>query len=249
MKIDLFTFIAQIVNFVILIVLLYFVLFKRIVRAIDERESAMEEDLKRLEADQKSAQEMIGEYEELLSEFESEKQAMFDEAKQEVKEEKDRRYEEAQREIEEKKAQWNRRIEDEKSEFLSRLQKVIGLEVYETAENVLQDLAGQDLQSSIWRRWINTLKNLSKGETDLFCDRYAKRKKEEIRIVSSFALQEKERGEIEKELSRILQQKLQLTFCEDPASLGICLEIDGYELNWTSKRYLKKLRDRFEQIV
>ena len=56
MQFDLFTFIAQIINFIILVAVLWKILFKRIIKAMDEREANIRSDIEVAEEKKREAQ-------------------------------------------------------------------------------------------------------------------------------------------------------------------------------------------------
>jgi len=250
MKIDLFTFIAQIINFIILVVLLYFFLYKKIIEAIDHKEKMIREEFEKAKGERKVAEEERSKYETHLREFEGQKGELLTQAQEEARGEKEQLLNQARSEIDQKREKWERRIETEKKEFLERLQKKMGAEVYATAQFVLEDLANADLQNQIYQRFVEVLEALSEEQKTEFQKAYKGEKKEKFEVVSSFELSQEEKESLNATLSKILQQEIKVSFLVDPeATLGITIFIDSYRLSWTTKNYFDFLSEKFEEVL
>lgn len=250
MNIDLFTFIAQIINFIILVILLYFFLYKKIINAIDNREKGIRDEFERAREEKKLAEEEKNHYEAELRELDKQKENLIAKAEEEARQEKEEFLEEAKEEIEHKKKTWERKLETEKNEFLTYLQKTIGSEIYNTAQSVLQELANVDLQKQIFERFVNLLENLSEEQVAAFQNAYRERTKEGVILLSAFELSQEERDAILKPLAKILEEEPKIFFRIDPEkTLGITIKINSFRFSWTTKNYFEKLEDQFEKVL
>jgi F-type H+-transporting ATPase subunit b len=247
MKVDLFTFIAQIVNFIILVILLYYFLFKKIIRAIDQREETMRKEFEEAKNKREEAEQTIVEHKNQLNALDAQKEAWIKEAQTQAREERERLLEEARHSILEKKKEWSKKLEGEKTDFLKTLQEKIAEEVYSIAESVVTELANVELQKMLYQRFLKVMEGLSEEEMNNFRNIYFQAKEKEIKIFASFELSDKEKGEIEQILNRILEAKPEISFHSD--SLGISLKLAGFQLNWTSKNYFEKLEKKFEKVL
>lgn len=250
MKIDLFTFISQIINFIIFVVLLYFFLFKKIIRAIDNREETLRNEFEKAEEGNKAAEKDRIKYESLLKEFDSEKKDLRSKAVEESKQEKKKLLQDARNEINEKKSTWEKRIESEKKDFLKAIQRKIGTEVYTAAEFVLKNLANSKLQHQIYEQFINVLETLPDDRIKTFQEAYQKRSKEHVEVISAFKFSGNEEEEILHKLTKILQEPPKIVFSTDPNEpLGLSLKIDSFYLHWSTKPYFENLEGAFEKIL
>lgn len=250
MKIDLFTFIAQIINFIILIILLYFFLYKKIIRAIDQREKKIRDEFEKAQEEKKAAEEEKSEYEKSLHELEERKEELLAKAHEEASQEKKQMLEQIRSEVEEKKRSWEKKIETQKKEFLQTLQKKIGSEVYGIAESILGEISNAELQKQIYLRFLENLKMLNDAQIADLKKSYRERKKEAIDLVSSHELTSDEKNEIQSIFSQILEEEPKIHFDIDPEyTLGITVKFDGFRLSWTAKNYFEKLDKKFQELL
>lgn len=248
MQIDLFTFIAQIVNFLILVALLYFFLFKKILVAIDKREKTIREEFETAKTTKEEAESKKNAYERELKEFAEEKEQLRKEAKLQVNEEKAKLLTEAKTALAEKKQAWENKLAQEKGDFFTRLEKKIAEEVYATSETVVAQLAGAELDRMLFQSFLKKVQELPKEQTDTLRTLYFKTKEERMTILSSFDPLEKEQEEIKQALSQILGETPRIDFRKErDHTLGISLKLGGFQLHWTSKHYFETLEEKFEK--
>jgi len=249
-KIDLFTFISQIINFIIFVILLYFFLFKKIIRAIDNREATLRAEFEKAEEDNKAAEKDRAKYESLLKKLDSEKKDLRSKAAEETQQEKEKLLQDARKEINEKKRIWEKQIESDKRDFLKALQRKIGMEVYSAAEFVLKDLANSKLQHQIYERFMTVLQTLPEDRIKIFQDAYQKGNKDQVEVISAFKFSSNEEEEILQVLTKILQEAPKIIFRTDPNEpLGLSLKLDSFHLHWSTKPYIENLEAAFEKIL
>jgi len=249
-KIDLFTFISQIINFVVFVILLYFFLFKKVIRAIDKREATLRAEFEKAEEGTKAAEIDRIKYESLLKELDSEKKDLMSKAIKETTQEKEKLLQDARNEINEKKRTWEMGIENEKKDFLKALQRKIGMEVYSAAEFVLKNLANAKLQHQIYERFMSVLQTLPVDRIKTFQDAYQKRNKDPVEVISAFKFSSNEEEEILQVLTKILQEKPKIAFKTDPTEpLGLSLKLDSFYLHWSTKPYFENLEGAFKKIL
>lgn len=250
MKIDLFTFVSQIINFSLFVFLLYYFLFRKVVKAIDAREETIRSEFEKAEESKKAAEEQEAKYEALLLDLDEKKEELSSKAIEEVKQEKTHLLEEAQTEIDEKKKRWEERVNKEKKTFFDELKRKIGKEVYSTAEFVLKDLANVELQKLIYQKFINILQTLSSEKKQAIEEVYRGRKEKAVEVITVFKLGEEEEKAILQELTKIVQDTPKIKYRVDPNEpLGICLKLDSYLLHWSTKNYFEKLEATFEEVL
>jgi len=250
MKLDLFTFFAQIINFIVLVLLLYHFLFKKIIRAIDQREETISDEFKEAEKKKEEARLAAQEHKKQLKEFHLQKIELLKKAKDQVNEEKTRDLELARVSIAEKQREWEKKLENEKEEFLKKLQEKIAKTTYTIADSVVTDLASVDFQSLIYKRFLEFLNQLSQERLQNFRQVYSEAKEKKITILSSFELSNEEKDQIEALIKELLKNEAVIVYkIEANHFLGISLKIGGFQLNWTSSNYFAKLEDEFEKIL
>ena len=159
-------------------------------------------------------------------------------------------YKKVARSINEKKRTWEKGIESEKKNFLKALQRKIGMEVYSAAEFVLKDLSSSTLQHQIYERFMSVLQTLPEDRIKTFQEAYQKRNKEQVEVIAAFKFSSNEEEEILQVLTKILQETPKIVFKTGPDEpLGLILQLDSFQLNWSTKPYFENLEGTFEKIL
>lgn len=244
MEIDLFTVIAQIVNFIILLLLLKYLLYGRITEAMDKREEMIasrinDAELKKSEADEK--------YKDLLrkeEQLERESKSRLRKAAEEAEASKKVMLEDARHEVEETKKRWHESVRRQQQSFLRELRLRSGEEVYAVARKALSELADADLETQIALAFIARLRDLpDPGKQEIF--RLVQDSSEGIAVHSSFDLAE----ELKKNLLEVLHgqfgKELSVSFeLSSELVCGIELRAGDRRVSWTLDNYLSTLEDK-----
>lgn len=250
MQIDLFTFIAQIANFVILILLLYHFLFKKIIRAIDEREETIRNEFTEAEAAKQTAEQDKKDYERQLRNFEEQKEKWQKEAQAEIYQGKKELLEEAKRSIEQRKKDWESKLEREKELFLTTFKEAVAHEVYNTADALVQDLATADVDRMLFTRFLTILRTLPEEQKQEFQSAYVERNKDSFQISSSFPLLDEEKKQLEELLSEILATSPAIVYEEERKDFwGIELKFGSFRFSFSSTHYLEKLEETYKKVL
>ncbi len=255
MHIDWFTFIAQIVNFFVLVVILRYVLYRPILEALEARrqtvESAVAEAataLDRAEHDRKALSEEREAYEHRKTEL----RRHLDE---EMEAERAKLLEAAKRELEEMSAGWKRRLAQEKASAGRMIAELAGNELVTVTRRMMRDLSDSALEEAMvrafLRRWAKASAEEQKHRTELIRNR-----KSAILVRTSTDLPE----QLREELSRVIAMETDLAataavsaVCQyetDPELIGgieVC--IDDRRISWSFAEYLSMLEDRVHDIL
>jgi F-type H+-transporting ATPase subunit b len=156
-----FTFFAQIVNFVILIALLYRFLYGPILRAMAEREEKLAARFREAEAAQERAEAEGERFNELRVELDAARQQLQDDAAAEAADMRKRLLAEARDEVDALSTRWFAGVEREKTTFLQAIRERIGEEVVDVARRTLADLGDVRLEAQIAAEFTRRLLNLS----------------------------------------------------------------------------------------
>lgn len=161
MLIDPFTIIAQIVNFLVLVLLLRRFLYRPIIKAMDRREERIASRLEEAEKIKGEAEREAESYRSKNREFEGERLRMLAAAEEGAQAERKALTKKARAEVDEAQAKWYEAIEREKVSFLQDLKRRTSKQVYTIAGRAWQDLANADLERHIVDTFIDRL-----GRTD-----------------------------------------------------------------------------------
>lgn len=249
MNIDLFTAAAQIVNFLILILLLRRFLYGRIIRAMDERQNrilAEQADAERKRADAARAE---AEYRRKESELNEQRGAILARVGQEAGTERNRLFQEARSAVDAEKSRWEESLRSRQEAFYRELREGIGREALDTARNALRDLAGQDLDRRIIETFIERLRGLDESRKRELSEtvRASGRSPETF---SSMEIPIDLREELSRVIHETFQTDSEVRFGRSPNLIGgIELRMDGSKLAWSMENYLSGLEERLAGVL
>jgi ATP synthase F0 subunit b len=158
LSLDLATILFQIINFLILAGLLYWLLFKPVMRTIRERREEKEGVLRELERERQVVAERRAELDERLSRMEEEAANTIAEARQEAEEEREELLQEARAEVEqilvEAQADAYRvrqqAVESFRSDLVDATLDVSGMVIHKTVPDEVHDSLVRKLSDRIW---------------------------------------------------------------------------------------------------
>lgn len=119
------TILAQILNFLILVVILRAVAYKPVARLLQQRSDKIRGDLNQAEADRKAAEQTLADYKAQLSDAHKKAQEIVDKANVTARKEHDAAVEETRREIERMKSSAQAEIENERNRAFDEMKSQI----------------------------------------------------------------------------------------------------------------------------
>jgi F-type H+-transporting ATPase subunit b len=160
MNIDWFTFVAQIINFLILVGLLRWFLYGPIVRAMQQREDKIATrwkgaEQRRVEADEKALQ-----YDQKNVEFEQQREDLLKEAHREAHEHRERLTREARDDVEQRRVEWLQSLTRERTEMLDEIRQQLGELAVNATRHTLSELASADLEEWVVRNFVSRIQQL-----------------------------------------------------------------------------------------
>ena len=248
MEFDLFTFIAQIVNFLILVALLRIFLYKRVIQAMDAREAKIASRLQSAEDKQQAADREAESYRTRKAELEEQRDQLLDRAREEAARRRTELIEEAEQEVDESRERWHRGLEQQKERFLDTLRKRSGEQAHRIARRALQDLAEEDLDQRIGSIFLKRLKNLEEQDRTELKERLTD--SGNARLASAFDLPDSLRKELQKELAGIAGSEVRLAYESAPELIaGIELKVEDQKIGFNLDQYLDDLEQRLNRIL
>jgi F-type H+-transporting ATPase subunit b len=248
LKLDLFTIIAQIVNFLILIALLRYFLFNRIRKAMDDREKKIESRLQEADTKKQEADREAESYRTRVKEFEEKREELLSLASKDAEAERVKLLENARADGESERRKWAESLEAQKELFLRELRSLSGEQVYAVARKALKDLADENLERQMITAFIARI-----GEAGVLKKDDSEEDKKppgEIIISSSF------------EIEPIMRERLTATLREKyggdrPIRFersvdfigGIEMKAGGSKISWSLDRYIDTLEERFRAML
>jgi F-type H+-transporting ATPase subunit b len=247
--IDWFTIIAQIFNFIILVLLLRKFLYRPILKVMKEREDRIRSQLDEAEEKQKEAEEQIVLYQQKNQGWKAEHEELLRDAKHEVENTRKQLMKKVRQDVEVHQSHWDQAVEREKKEFLDSLRKKISQQTFVAVRRVLNELANVELEAHISKVFIDRLKNMDEKQVAEY--RQAIEKSDAgVLVRSAFALPEQTRDQIEAAARKQFLNSQPVKFEIDSELVcGIELRAAGYKLVWSLAEYLERLEDLFEEGV
>lgn len=248
MTFDAFTFVAQIINFIILVLLLRHFLYKRIVKVMDEREQNIKNRIEEAEQKKEEAEEEKKNYSQKKQELDEKKEDMISRAQKEAEEKKKGLVEKARQDVEQTRKRWRESLNRQKKMFLDDLQRRTGEEVFAVARKVLRDLADEDLEKHIAETFLRRIRNLKDEEKERLKESLKEADQKAV-ILSRFKMPESFRRKAEKTVKEVLGKNTRLSFksAEDLIG-GVELEAGDRKTAWGIDIYLGELEEKMSEI-
>jgi F-type H+-transporting ATPase subunit b len=238
-----FTVVAQIVNFLVLVVLLKYLLYNRIVKAMDERERKIQSRLTEAEEKEKAAEREVESLREKNRDFDEQREKMLAQVKEEADERRKELTQEARRAVTNLQLVWQEAIQREKKSFVQDLRKMAATQVYAIARKAFEDLADADLGERMVDVFLVRIQKMKKEEREALATSI-KEGGNEVVIRSAFEISPKMR----KKMTRALHQHLtdEINPHYETASdliVGIELKTRGRKIAWNLQHYLDTLEE------
>lgn len=244
MGIDWFTFSAQLINFVILIVLLQRFLYQPILRAMNQRKQRIQAALTEAEEKGLEAEKAAQKYQEQRQAFAAQRQVQWEAALEEIDREKNTLAQQAKAEVNQARSQWYEALEQEKQVFFEQLRQRTGAEMARVLRQACGELAGISLETQMIQVFSDRLQNLPPEEkqalgADLNPDT------DNCFVRSAFPLNEAQRHQLQRLITQEISPQARIMWQEIPELIcGIQLVASGQELSWSLGRYLDDFEDQ-----
>ncbi len=237
MLIDWTTVIAQIVNFLILLVLLKYFLYDRIISAMDKREERIQDRLEEAERKRQEAERELNEFEEKNRKMDRKREEILNQAREEAESYKKELIQDARQEVESLQKRWRRSIEQEKESFIRELRRLAGKQVYDICRRALAELADTEVQDRTVAVFIDRFERMEEGKkADLLSVDGA------MVVKSGQELDSEKRKKIEKALQGAVEGAPEISYETDPdLILGIEVKRRDKKVAWSLENYLSNL--------
>lgn len=244
MQIDWFTFVAQVVNFLILVYLLKRFLYGPILAAVDRRQETIEGRLEEAMKTRQQAERELEAHRQERQELERRRDEVLEEARNEAEARKRELMKDVREEVEEARRRWEEVIEREKREYLADLRDRVGRRVFAVARQALADLADEDLERRMVDAFLRRLERVGEREEleDAGLDASSR-----VRVRSSFELPDDLARRVADTVRGVTDDPdLQVELETDPSVIcGVELRASGVRVAWSVRDYLESLEELF----
>lgn len=242
MQIDWFTFVAQIINFLILIWLLHRFLYKPVIKAMDEREQRIASELEEARLKKVEAEQIEHDFRQKVKNIEAQKEQLLEEAKKEAIEKRSELMGEIREEVTSIKKHWEEAVESEKEAFLAQLKQETGNRLVSLINNILIDLTDRNLQEQAINIFFDRLRTMDPGNRARMQEALTQLKTQQAEVYSSFELNGQQKHQLADLMRTISEADLNFEFKEkEGLGPGLEVRIGGWSIAWNLKRYLETL--------
>ncbi len=244
-----FTILAQIINFLILVVLLKYFLYGRIIKTMDDREQKIKSRLEEADEKKQEATAEVEKYQAKVRDLKEKQDQKLAEMKEEIEHVRKEDLRRSREEVDLQRVRWFEALQQELESFHEDLRQQIVEGIFKISAQVLTDLADTDLQENITLVFLRRLQKLSVAERNKL-NRALQEFQEKPVIQSAFDLPDSLRQTIRLKVQELFPQTNDIRF-EQNSTLhcGIELKAGGYKIAWTINSYLESLEERITNSV
>lgn len=247
MKINWFTVIAQVINFLILVWLLKKFLYKPILNAIDEREKKIRNQLKDADDKKAVAQKEQDDFKKKNEDFDQQKKELMDKAVADANTQKQQLMDAAKTEADDLRTKMEKAAKEKQENDNLQVTKKIQQQVFAITRKALGDIASISLEEQSANTFNQHLAALKDDEKKQFIDAF-KANANTILVRSAFELPAKQQKKINDAVNEVLDTKATLQFKTAPEIIsGIELSTNGYKIAWSFSEYLNSLEKNISE--
>lgn len=249
MLVDGFTVVAQIINFLILVLLLRHFLYRPVMRAMREREAKIAAELEEARLLKQEAVEEAEAYRRQRRELDNEREALLSKAREEVDLWRKDAISKARAEVAEARAGWQKSSAAEKQAFIQHLRQTVGDQVIRISRRALVDLADSELEQQVIGVFLQRLNALDESERAML-RQSVDRSGGELVLRSAFDIPPDTRQLVLQNIRRNIAPDVEMRFEVIPGLLcGIEMSSQDYKLAWTLDDYLVSLEENLSETL
>jgi F-type H+-transporting ATPase subunit b len=249
MKVNWFTVIAQIINFLILVWLLKRYLYKPILNAVAQRESKIEKQLQEAANKENEAEKEKAEFELKNALLEQQKTELMNQAVAENNHQRAKFLEEARNEANVLRAKLEESLNEVRANMQNEVAHKIHQEVLSITQKALSSLASASLEEQSVNILIKHLNELKEDEKLTFISAF-KSGINPILVRSAFNLPPDLQRKIQDAIAALLGTSVQIQYSLQPELIsGIELTSNGYKLAWSISAFLDSLEKDLQKNV
>ena len=247
MNIDWFTFAAQIINFLVLVALLRWLLYGRIVQAMKKREHKIKDRVEDADRKKAEAQQKVSEYEQKSREIQQEREALRKQMRHDAQEERKAMLEKAREEVDRKQREWEEGYRREREEVVAYARRRAGELGTEVARRTLEQLAAAELEGQIIDRFTARVADLG-DEQRAGIEEHLEDGESAVTVRSAFAVPPDRRERLREAIAEAFGYDGDVRL-EEVADLicGVELDVGGYSVGWNVNDFLEEVELEFDR--
>jgi F-type H+-transporting ATPase subunit b len=247
MLIDWTTVVAQVVNLLVLVVVLKYVLYDRVIAAMDARERHIAERIAAAERAEREATEEAASLRHERAALAAEQARLLDEAREAAERTREELVLAVRADIDELRRRWTGTLEHEQRRVLRELQERTGQQVVALTRRALADLADAELEGGAIEVALERL--AADGAIERLATRAAATG-EPLEVHTAFPLADDRRREVAATIAAQVGDGPGVAFAVDPALVcGLELRAAGDACGWSLAGYLEDLTVEVDGVL
>lgn len=244
MLIDWFTVFAQILNFIILVGLLRWLLYKPILQVMAKRQAKLAEQWQTATDLQAQAQQALTQYQQQQQKLQEQQASFLAEARASADQERQRQLLTLRQDIQVQRETWEADLQQEQTAFFHTLRHQVRQQVLAITRQALQDLANGELEKQMIQCFCERLQHLA--STQRLQISSLDTQQESVLVRTAFPLSLPLQQQVKQALTQELQiDEGEIAFVTVPElGCGIEIKLAGQEIVWTLDQYLDQLEQQ-----
>ena len=249
MKIDWFTIVAQVINFLVLLWLMKRFLYKPILKAIDEREKRIAEELANAETKKNIAGKQKEEYDLKHEDLNRRSAGILKKAQDEGNAEKLRLLKDARETADAFSKKRKESLIAEETTLREAVSRRTQNEVFALTRKMLTDIAGANLEEQVVGVFIQRLHDLDASKKKAMSSAL-KKESGKVTVRTALDISSVLRTAIETSIKESFGSQPDVTFESAPDLIcGIELCVNGQKVAWSVVDYLSSIEESFEDLL
>jgi len=242
MKIDWFTVIAQVLNFLILVWLLKRFLYKPVLNAIGAREKRIAAQLNDAAEKEANALSEKNLFQQKNAEFEQQRAAALTQVEEEAKAERQKQFAQVRNDSAALQQKLQQAIAEQQQNISAGIKNKIQQEVFAIAARTLNDLGSASLEEQIMNAFIRRINNFNEDERKQFKEAFDTLG-ETLHVTTAFPLSASQKNILQKAITTITGNDISFDYLLNKAIIsGIEIAVKSYRLAWNIENYLDELK-------
>jgi len=250
MQVDWFTVGAQIVNFLVLVVVLKLVLFEPVTRAMERREASIADRLRQAADREAEARAEADAHQAAVRELQTQRAARLEAAEQAAATRRRELTDAAREDVDRLRSGWEAALDRDRRAFLDEVRRRTGEQVVTVSRRVLADLADTDLETRIVRM---ALRRLAEDDAPVaaLADAGAGGSDGRVVVRSAFALTPAVRDELTAAVvDRLGVDPGTVAVDVDPGLVcGLEIVVGGWSVGWSVDDYLDAVVEELGSLL
>ncbi|OPL09564.1 MAG: hypothetical protein AVO33_00270 [delta proteobacterium ML8_F1] len=246
MNIKWFEIIAQMINFFILLFLLYKLFYKPVIKTMDDRQQRIRDNQTKSDEKMKKADELIETYNQNLAELEKDRDRQLEMAKEQAQQKKEELIAAYQKEAEDKRKNYMKEVEEEQERFAHDLGMALGQNAVKVAEHILGSFSEDKLSDKVFDAFLEKVAAID----DESLKEDIESEDERIILISSEELSKGQRETLEQALKEKVGSYKEIAYEVDEELIqGYELKLETLTVHTNVRKYLEEAEKNIQQVI